>query len=206
MIGLIKIHFFPLNSNEVSPELLNVSKFILVDHHVPTPFVANGQIIAIFDHRPRDTRNSQFSCDCKVTMNEVGSCATLIADEIRVLNQSLENNRELIDFLRGPIVLDTVHFLESAGRTKPLDIEINGAIESTLGLTEADRLNLFNELIKARSNVSSLSTMQLLSKDLKIISNKDKSYVVAFPGFPILVEVSVLTVVHFVKRHIFNTK
>lgn len=184
----------------MSQELLNVSKFILVDHHVPTPLVANGKIIEIFDHRPRDTKNSQISCDCKVTINEVGSCATLIADEIRALNQSFENHRELIDFLRGPILLDTVHFLESAGRTKPLDIEINQAIEATLGLTEADRLNLFNELIKARSNVSSLTTMQLLSKDLKIISNKDKSFVVAFPGFPILVEVFSLTVVHFVKR------
>lgn len=175
----------------MSPALLNVSKFVLVDHHVPTPLVGNGEVIAIFDHRPRDTKNSQISSDCKVKLNEVGSCATLIADEIRVSNQSFGNHRELIDFLRGPIVLDTVHFLEAAGRTKPLDIEVNGAIEATLGLTEADRLSLFNELIKARSDVSSLSAMQLLSKDLKIISNNDKSYVVAFPGFPILVEVCV---------------
>lgn len=167
-----------------------------MDHHVPTPLVANGSIIAIFDHRPLDTNNSQISCDCKVKLNEVGSCATLIVDEIRALEHSFENHSELIDFLRGPIILDTVNFLESAGKTKPLDIEINAAIETTLGLTEADRLNLFNELIKARSNVSSLSTMQLLYKDLKIVSNKDKSYVVAFPGFPILVEV--LTVVYFI--------
>lgn len=196
---------FPSNSNEISPELLNVSKFIFVDHHVPTPLAANGKILAIFDHRPRDTKSSEFSSNCKFKLNEVGSCATLIADEIRLLNQSFENHRELIDFLRGPIVLDTVNFLESAGRAKPLDVEINGAIEATLGLSEADRLNLFNELIKARSNVSSLSAMQLLSKDLKINSNNDKSYVVAFPGFPILVEVFTWTVVNFTKRHSFNT-
>lgn len=165
-----------------------MSKFILVDHHVATPLVANGSILAIFDHRPRDN-NAQISADCNVKINEVGSCATLIADEIRALDQSFEDHRELVSFLRGPIVLDTVHFLESVGRAKPLDIEINAAIETTLGSTEADRLKLFNELIKARSDVSSLSTMQLLFKDLKIISNKDKSYVVAFPGFPILVEV-----------------
>lgn len=173
----------------MSPELLNVSKFILVDHHVPTPLVSNVQILAIFDHRPLDTKNSQILHDCKVKLNEVGSCATLIADEIRTLTHSFENQRELISFLRGPIVLDTVNFLESAEKAKPLDIEINGEIEKVLDVAEADRLNLFNELVKARSDVSSLSTMQLLSKDLKIISNKDKSYVVAFPGFPLLAEV-----------------
>lgn len=173
----------------MSSELLNMSKFILVDHHVPTPLVSTGQILAIFDHRPLDTKNSHISHNCKVKLNEVGSCATLIADEIRALTHSFEGHRELIGFLRGPIVLDTVNFSESAEKAKPLDVEINGEIENTLDLTEADRLNLFNDLVKARSDVSSLSTMQLLSKDLKIISNKEKSYVVAFPGFPILVEV-----------------
>lgn len=173
----------------MSPELLDVSKFILVDHHVPTSLVSNERIMAILDHRPFDAKNAQILCDCKVKLNEVGSCATLIADEIRNLGHSFENQRELISFLRGPIVLDTANFSESADKAKPLDIEINGEIEKTLDLTETDRLKLFKELVEARSDVSSLSALQLLSKDLKIISNKDQSYVVAFPGFPLLVEV-----------------
>lgn len=176
----------------MSPELLNISKVILVDHHVPT--LTFGEIIAIFDHRPLDSKNAQFSCHCKVKIDEVGSCATLIAQEICNLKQSFEDHRELISFLRGAIVLDTVNFSESAGKAKPLDIEINGEIEKILNLTQADRLKLFDEMVKARSDVSSLSTIQLLSKDLKIMSNKDKSYVVAFPGFPILVEVLIAAI------------
>lgn len=174
----------------MSPELLNVSKFILVDHHVPTSLVSSARTIAIFDHRPLDAKNARISCDCSVKLNEVGSCATLIADEVRKSEHLFENQRELIGFLRGPIVLDTVNFSESADRAKPLDIEINGEMEKILNLSEVDRLNLFRELIKARNDVSSLSPMQLLSKDLKIISDENNSYVVAFPGFPFLVEVT----------------
>lgn len=186
-------------SNEVPLDLLNKSKFILVDHHVPSSLITslnqtevnvNERILAIFDHRPFDTKNAQISQIPKVKVNEVGSCATLIVDEIRNAEHSLENHCELIRFLTGPILLDTVNFSDVAARTKPLDVEIYGEIEKVINLTEADRLNLYKELVTARSDVGSLSAMQLLSKDLKIISNNDASCVVAFPGFPLLVEVT----------------
>lgn len=169
--------------------MLNVSKFILVDHHIGTPIVASDRVVQIFDHRPLDVKNARIANECKLKIQEIGSCGTLIADEIRTLEGTFENQDDLISFLRGPIVLDTINFSESADKARPLDIEINGEIEKSLGLNEEDRLKLFNELVKARSDVSSLSALQLLSKDLKVISNGDKSNVVAIPGFPILVEV-----------------
>lgn len=177
-------------SNEVPFDLLNVSKFILVDHHVATPIAATDRVIQIFDHRPLDVKNARIPNECELKIQEVGSCATLIADEIRKLDCSFENHKELVSFLRGPIVLDTINFSETADKARPLDIEINGEIEKSLGLNEEDRLKLFNDLVKARSDVSSLSALQLLSKDLKIIANNNKTSVVAIPGFPILVEVT----------------
>lgn len=170
-------------------ELLSMSSFILVDHHVVTANASVDRIIEIFDHRPLDAKNAQYKSDTKITLRDVGSCATLIAEKIRELDGSFENQQDLLQFLHGPIVLDTVNFLESAGRARRLDIEINAEIEKTLDLNETNRKQLFNELVKARSDVSALSAMQLLSKDLKIISNDDKSFVVAIPGFPMLVEV-----------------
>lgn len=169
--------------------LFNISKFILVDHHVPSSIVPTDKIIQIFDHRPVDTNNASFTDSCHVNIQEVGSCATLIADEIRTLETSFDKQCDAISFLRGPIVLDTINFSESADKAKPLDIEINNEIEKTLGLKSEDRTQLFNELVKARSDVSELSALQLLSKDLKFISSDDKAKVVAIPGFPILVEV-----------------
>lgn len=190
------LHSIFFNSNEVASDLLNMSKFILVDHHVPTPLISTlnqshqeSRILAIFDHRPLDMKNAKMSNFHEVKLNEVGSCATLIVDEIRNLEHSLGSHPELVSFLSGPIVLDNMNFSDSAVKAKPLDVDIYGEIERILHSTEADRLNFYNELIKARSDISSLSPMQLLSKDLKIISNNDGSYVVAFPGFPLLVEV-----------------
>lgn len=170
--------------------MLNISKFILVDHHIPTSLVAADKVIQIFDHRPLDVKNTCHSDKCILKIQQIGSCATLIADEIRTLEGSFDDQEDVISFLRGPIILDTINFSESADKARPLDIEINGEIEKSLGLNEQDRLKLFNDLVKARSDVSSLSALQLLSKDLKIISNSDKSHVVAIPGFPILVEVN----------------
>lgn len=189
IVQRFNIFLFNSNSNEISSDLLNVSKFILVDHHVPTPLVSANRIIQIFDHRPLDVKNAQFCSDCTSKLNEVGSCGTLIADEIRHLENTLDNHHDLISFLRGPIVLDTINFSKSADKVRPLDIEINREIEKCLDLKEDDRTKLYNELVKARSDVSNLSALQLLSKDLKIISNNNKSCVVAIPGFPISVQV-----------------
>lgn len=175
--------------NEVPRELLNVSKFILVDHHVATPITSNERTIQIFDHHPYDEKNARICDDCQLKINEVGSCATLIADEVRRIEKSFANQDDLISFLRGPIVLDTINFLESADKVRPLDIEINQEIEAALQLKEDDRSKLFKELVKARSDVSSLSALQLLSKDMKIVSDSNKSNFIAIPGFPILVEV-----------------
>lgn len=175
--------------NEVPSELFNISKFILVDHHIPSPAVPIDKVIQIFDHRPLDTRYARTLSNCNINVQEVGSCATLIADEIRATESSFENQYDALSLLRGPIIIDTINFSESADKAKPLDIEINAEIEKALGLKNEDRTKLFEDLVKARSDVSSLSASQLLLKDLKVISNDDKSKVVAIPGFPILVEV-----------------
>lgn len=147
------------------------------------------KVIQIFDHRTLDVKNACNPSNCTVKIQDVGSCATLIANEIQAFGESFENYADVIGFLRGPIVLDTINFSESADKARPLDIQVNESIERALNLNEEERSELYNELVRARSDVSSLSALQLLSKDLKIISNDNETSKVAIPGFPILVEV-----------------
>lgn len=90
-------------------------------------------IIQIFDHRPLDSGNVRTSSDCNINIQQVGSCATIIANEIRASECSFENQCETIRLLRGPIILDTINFSEAADKAKPLDIEINEDIEKCLG-------------------------------------------------------------------------
>lgn len=166
-----------------------MSRFVLVDHHISTFSIPNEKIIQIIDHRPIDVNNVNFPDGCKTRIAEVGSCATLLAEEIFNVMQPDEKFNDLLAFLRGPIVLDTVNFLAAAGKTKQLDIEINQRIEELLNVSENDRSQLFKTLTTANADVSSLTPYQILSKDLKTVSNKDKSVFVAIPGIPLLVEV-----------------
>lgn len=183
--------YFSTNSDEMPDYLLSMSRYVLVDHHIPTFPISNENIIQIIDHRPIDVNNIKFRSDaCKTRIQEVGSCATLIADDIFQMIQPHEKFNELFAFLRGPIVMDTVNFSAAAGKTKQLDIEINEKIEKLLNIFENDRFQLFNALSIAIADVSSLNAFQILSKDLKMVSNKMKSIFVAIPGFPLLVEVN----------------
>lgn len=187
MVKLIFFTFF--DSNELPADLINVSKFVLVDHHVASVSTPADKVIQIFDHRPLDI-NAKIPAECKVNINEVGSCATLIADEILTKEQSMDDFVDILSFLRGPIVLDTINFSPEADKSRPLDVDVNKKIEHLLQSDGHDKNTLFNDLVKARSDVGGLTSMQLLSKDLKIITNKSKSMVIPVAGFPLLVEVN----------------
>lgn len=197
-IFLINFHFY--SRDEVPTDLFPLSRFILVDHHVPNLPVSNKEIIQIIDHRPLDKNNANFSDTCKTRIQEVGSCGTLVADEIFKAESSPENFKDVLRLLRGPIVKDTINFSEAAGRVRPMDIEVNEKIELLLGLSQDERMMLFNALLVAIADVSSLSAYQLLSKDLKIVTNKDKTKFVAIPGFPLLVEVRFQSFVLFLLK------
>lgn len=89
----------------------------------------------------------------------------------------------------APIILDTGNFSKQADKARDLDYDMAALIESCLSIQNISeyRFNLFNELICARSNVSALSSYQLLLKDMKIVSNKNGTKIVAIPGYPMLV-------------------
>lgn len=171
--------------DEVSNEALSLSKIILVDHHQPGASIVKENVEEIIDHRPV---TEPLPTHAKATIADVGSCATLIADFI--LNTNTSNDiGDILQLLHGPIVLDTVNFSKEADKARPLDVSVIERIETSLNFNENDRKQLFEQLVQARSDVSTLDSLQMLSKDLKIISNKGQTITVAIPGYPILVQV-----------------
>lgn len=169
---------------------MNSSKFILVDHNVPTALTSNDRTVQIIDHHQFDEENGRtLPADCQVRVEVVGSCASLVADEVRKIEKSFANHVDLVSFLRGPILLDTSNLSPKDGVAKPLDIEINDEIEAALKLRVDNRKQLVKALGKVKKDVSTLSASQMLYKDMKTVSNSDRSKIVAVPGFPILVEV-----------------
>lgn len=158
----------------------DVKHFVLVDHHV-SPF--HERVVSVLDHRPLDT-DANLGVDCKIQLKEVGSCCSLVIELIKKdvnLNEMKEEYSEVLKLLYAAIVLDTINFSKDADRFRPLDVEIVENIEQFLSIenVEEHRTLLFNELVEARSDVSTLDSLQILSKDLKIISNKNNSVRVA---------------------------
>lgn len=191
------VHF--LRSNQVDltdlvcrdevelPEEHSETKFVLVDHHV-SKFRRN--VIAVVDHRPLDG-NSGLEGGTFKFIEQVGSCATLVAklmEQVDLFKEVAEENADVLRLLYGAIVLDTVNFSAEADRARPLDHEMAALIERGLRVADsvAHRKQLFDELVAKRGDVSSLDSLQILSKDLKIVSKN--GITVAIPGYPILVQ------------------
>lgn len=82
----------------------------------------------------------------------------------------------------GPILVDTCNFSKEADRATPVDVEIVESLEK-VGLLDLDRDKVFNEIVKAKSDISELTIDDLLIKDLKVIVG------IPIVGLPILVKV-----------------
>lgn len=184
-----------LKKHEIDPNILiakdeldlnKISNFILVDHHVSS---WSSKVISVLDHRPFDPK-SNLSEECFKDIQEVGSCATLVGDAImrNVKENKEEQYKEIFQLLYGPIVLDTINFNEAADKVRRLDKDVGGFIEKVLKIENisVERKRVYDELVFARADISSLNSLQLLSKDLKIISSDDGKVRIAIPGVPVL--------------------
>lgn len=171
--------------DELQPQRIQNSEFILVDHHV-SPFAR--QCVQIFDHRPYDTA-TEAPASCQSNLEQVGSCATLIA-EVILRSGFAPILNEVLKLLHAAIVMDTVNFSIDAARATDKDHQIAEEIEQILCIDNSTelRLQLFRELAAAREDVSNLSSHQLLYKDMKIISNGISTIKIALPGYPINVQ------------------
>lgn len=169
--------------NQIDLSRLSAQKKLnltLVDHHVLSKKDENltDDIIEVIDHRPLD-KSSQVD-RTKVLIDPVGSCCTLVANKILETAPNLLT-KDVAELLYGTIVLDTVNFNEDANRFKELDSKIAAQLENKFKITEK-RSDFYAKLVKARSDVSALTPLQILHRDLKFVDN------VGIPGVPMLVE------------------
>ncbi|XP_076622422.1 exopolyphosphatase PRUNE1-like isoform X1 [Colletes latitarsis] len=155
-------------------------EIILVDHHNlrDEDIFLKDSIIEVIDHRPQDIRWPW--PDRKVHLEIVGSCATLVAQHF------LRKHPEMMDsclssLLRGPILIDTCNLSKEAGRATSTDVEIVEALEK-IGRLDLDRHQVYNEILKAKSDISELTPSDLLIRDLKVTAG------VPIVGMPILFE------------------
>lgn len=150
------------NSYSGKEDILNVC---LVDHHIlaSADSAFEPYIKEIIDHRPLE--KSDFG-RVSVTQSLVGSCCTLVTEQ--VLMRKPELLPDVAELLHGCIVLDTVNCLPEAGRATPRDVSALDCLEQAMEGAVPSRCAILQELVAAKSDISSLSSLQLLRRDTKI--------------------------------------
>ncbi|RZF47336.1 hypothetical protein LSTR_LSTR014377 [Laodelphax striatellus] len=142
----------------------NQLKLVLVDHHVLQSELAalNAAVTHVIDHRPRVAAASGVATHVHIEL--VGSCATLVGQ--RLHEKKLLQQPQIARLVRGTILLDTSNFSPVTKKTTELDRQIVALCEKEADL-DCSRQELFDELVAAKTDISSLSTYSLLIKDMK---------------------------------------
>uniref|UniRef100_A0A1B6E685 DHHA2 domain-containing protein n=1 Tax=Clastoptera arizonana TaxID=38151 RepID=A0A1B6E685_9HEMI len=158
-----------------------VLELVLIDHHT---LVADNEelrstVTEVIDHRPRDP-TSHFRDDAIICIENVGSCATIIARHIFETDPSIMNPN-IAKLLYGTIVLDTACLSFDAGIAKPLDFEITDKLLHICDKS-ISKEKIFKDISTARANISGLTIQQIIKKDLKTVSG------IPIIGLPILVK------------------
>ncbi|XP_056617802.1 exopolyphosphatase PRUNE1 [Triplophysa dalaica] len=142
----------------------------LVDHNVlpSSDRDLEDAVVEVIDHHLHQRSSSP---SCSVTVETVGSCATLVTERIAqkapdVLDQ------QVAQLLYGTIILDCVNMAPEAGKVTPKDSQYAIFLEKRFPKLPP-RGALFQSLQNAKFDVSGLSTEQMLLKDMKAASGGD---------------------------------
>lgn len=142
-------------------------RLTLVDHNVlpSSDSDLEGAVVEVIDHHLLEREPSP---SCPVTVETVGSCATLVTE--RIIQKALEIlDQQVAQLLYAAVVLDCVNMAPSAGKVTPKDSQFAAALESRFPALPP-RGALFQNLQNAKFDVSGLNTEQMLLKDMKAVS------------------------------------
>ncbi|TRY86386.1 hypothetical protein DNTS_012150, partial [Danionella cerebrum] len=142
----------------------------LVDHNVLPS--ADGEledsVVEVIDHHLLQRPSSP---SCPVTVETVGSCATLVTERIAQTSPEVLD-QQVAQLLYATIILDCVNMAPEAGKVTPKDSQYASFLEKRFPKLPP-RSPLFQSLQNAKFDVSGLSTEQMLLKDMKAASAGD---------------------------------
>eukprot|EP01091_Cochliopodium_minus_P015074 TRINITY_DN5269_c0_g1_i1.p1 TRINITY_DN5269_c0_g1~~TRINITY_DN5269_c0_g1_i1.p1 ORF type:complete len:383 (-),score=106.02 TRINITY_DN5269_c0_g1_i1:256-1404(-) len=140
--------------------------FVLVDHNrlASSQGEFSDHVVEILDHHVDENKYSSTLKKKKIEL--VGSCATLVAEEILSQNE-VEMEDTFIQLLLAPIIVDTNNLDPKSGKATPKDEEIVGKLLKLSNLDLPFLKSLNETLTFEKFNVKSLTNEQLFLKDYK---------------------------------------
>jgi len=148
--------------SDVNLNSLPISNVTLVDFNNKANHIKEleEQVCQIIDHH----EESEDFNNIKKNIKTVGSCATLIAEEIHYSQQSILPIHPISYLLLSAILIDTYNLDLHSGRTTELDIFMGELLTQH---SKEDPDQLFDYLQKAKMDISSMTTYNILRKDYK---------------------------------------
>ncbi|XP_052785753.1 uncharacterized protein LOC128221254 [Mya arenaria] len=121
-------------------------------------------VVSVIDHHVRERAEKE---GVTVKLDFVGSCSTLVAEEL-LDDPDFLLDKIVAELLYGTILVDTINRSPQAGKVTPRD-------EAALGrllpfIPDIKGGNLFKQLQAAKFDISGLLNMEILEKDLKMVT------------------------------------
>jgi len=162
---------------------LGLLSLVLVDHHNLFDPDLEDCLEEIIDHRPVSSLLPK-TCTgpgtkAVVNIKPVGSCATLVLKRVWEISPDFRDTQAL-RMIRFAIITDTVNFSESAKKTTEDDLSVMDRIDLLLGLDTLSRTVDYQLVLAAKTDLSGLSTKQILQKDLKVVKSSGGDQGLAF--------------------------
>ncbi|KAL7887013.1 hypothetical protein AOLI_G00047340 [Acnodon oligacanthus] len=156
--------------DEVDLHGLQQLAITLVDHNVlpEADRALEKAVVEVIDHHRLERAPSP---SCSVTMETVGSCATLVTEHI-VQKAPEVLDQQVAQLLYGTIITDCVNMAPEAGKVTPKDSQYASLLETRFPKLPP-RSILFQSLQNAKFDVSGLTTEQMMLKDMKAVSGGD---------------------------------
>eukprot|EP00095_Tigriopus_kingsejongensis_P008267 maker-scaffold240_size241964-snap-gene-1.20 protein:Tk08267 transcript:maker-scaffold240_size241964-snap-gene-1.20-mRNA-1 annotation:"hypothetical protein BRAFLDRAFT_239767" len=167
-------------------ELEDVLEVTLVDHNVinhPDLTFLEPKVVAVFDHHVQERTDI---ADLDFQLEFVGSTSSLIAE--RMFEDNPDMQEEIVlKLIRWTIITDTANLSPAKKKATPLDIDILERIENILAESACsmwNRKDIYEEILKFKSDTSNFTCNQLLRKDLKIVYFKSPQIQVSMSSLP----------------------
>ncbi|XP_055334385.1 exopolyphosphatase PRUNE1-like [Paramacrobiotus metropolitanus] len=149
-------------------------QLILVDHSTPVGKLADSRatVAEIVDHRAL-VPGQDYPEDALLTVEPVGSCATLVAERLLNHPDSCALTATTAYLLYETILLDTINFSPEARKATAKDRRVADELVKMIPVTAVKPpQQILSRLLDAKADIAKLSISQLLQKDMKIITTE----------------------------------
>ncbi|XP_001991757.2 uncharacterized protein LOC6564643 [Drosophila grimshawi] len=165
--------------DDVPGDLLQCSRFILVNHHV-SPFHYCSE--EVYDYRPYQCEAARLPIYCQRIMHPMRSCAAIVTERYlsRIYNSSNVQCLFVFELLHAALLLQNNFFeytLEQLSEMR--DFHMLLYLEKQLGILDMPKRTILRDtLVRAMFNLDELTLPQILRREFKLMCAKNENYFV----------------------------